>query len=249
MQALFRIEEPASGTIYIDGVDFTSVGLRNLRSKLSIIPQDPTLFMAPLRYNLDPFNEYSDNEIWNALEMVQLRDVVVGFESKLEQKCEEGGSNFSVGQRQLICMARALLKKSSILLLDEATASVDVETDSIIQSTIRRAFKNCTVLTIAHRLNTIMDSDMVLVLEKGEVAEYDSPLSLLQKQGLFYSMVQATGASSAEYLEKIAKGEISILEYLSSDSESMIKRRKLRADCWYEDFPSAFADRILYAEV
>jgi len=230
LQALYRIEEPVNGTIFIDDVDFTSIGLRDLRSKLAIIPQDPTLFMAPLRYNLDPFDEYTDEEIWSALEMVQLREVVVAFEAKLEQKCEENGSNFSVGQRQLLCMARAVLKKATILLLDEATASVDVETDAIIQSTIRKAFRNCTVLTIAHRLNTIMDSDTILVLERGELAEYDTPLHLLaKKDGIFYSMVQATGASTAEYLEKLARGTVSVLDpNFSSDSSSKGKRAETR---------------------
>lgn len=236
LQALYRIEEPyqptdqnINGTIFIDDIDFTSVGLRDLRSKLAIIPQDPTLFMAPLRYNLDPFNEYTDEEIWNALEMVQLREVVVAHEAKLEQKCEENGSNFSVGQRQLLCMARAVLKKATILLLDEATASVDVETDAVIQATIRKAFRNCTVLTIAHRLNTIMDSDMILVLEKGEMAEFDTPLQLLSKKdGIFYSMVQATGPSSAEYLEKLARGTVSVLDHFSSESSSKGKRAEKR---------------------
>uniref|UniRef100_A0A6B2KWP4 Uncharacterized protein n=1 Tax=Arcella intermedia TaxID=1963864 RepID=A0A6B2KWP4_9EUKA len=226
LQALYRILEPADGTIMIDGVDYRNVKISHLRSKLAIIPQDPTLFMESLRYNLDPFEEYTDEQIWDALEMVQLREVVIGLPDKLMTKCEENGSNFSVGQRQLLCMARAILKKSSILLLDEATASVDVETDGIIQSTIRKAFKNCTVLTIAHRLNTIMDSDMILVLEKGEIAEYDSPVNLLNLQGLFYSMVQATGPSSAEYLMKIAKGEISVLQQMMEESSMQQTRKK-----------------------
>jgi len=203
MKAIYRFEEPVFGTIFIDEIDFTRVGLKDLRVNIAIIPQDPTLFMAPLRYNLDPFDKHTDEEIWSALEMVQLRELVEAHEEKLQLNCEENGANFSIGQRQLLCMARAILKKASILLLDEATSSVDVDTDSIIQETIQKVFKDCTVITIAHRLNTVMKSDMVLVLDKGVVAEYDTPLNLLKKNdGVFYSMVQATG--SFKYLEKLA---------------------------------------------
>lgn len=227
LQALYRIEEPLSGTVIIDKVDFRKLSLYELRSSLAIIPQDPTLFTGNLRYNMDPFNEYRDDEIWRALDMVKLKTTIVNHPKQLYQPIEENGANFSVGQRQLLCMARAVLKKTKILLLDEATASVDVETDAIIQNTIRQAFKFCTVLTIAHRLNTIMDSDKILVLDRGAVAEYDSPIHLLKnKNGIFYSMVQATGRSSAKHLMDIARGKVSVVKSVSalspSDMESMV---------------------------
>jgi len=200
MQALFRILDPVEGTILIDKIDTNKIYLSRLRVSLSLIPQDPTLFIGSVRYNLDPFNESSDDDIWNAFKLVQLYDYVSNLPEKLESLVEEGGRNFSLGQRQLMCMARALLRKSKILLLDEATAAVDVETDAIIQNTIRKAFANCTVITIAHRLNTIMDCDKVLVLEKGEIAEYDSTKKLIATGGIFYELVQAAGAKSAEHL-------------------------------------------------
>eukprot|EP01125_Pyxidicula_operculata_P005095 TRINITY_DN1865_c0_g2_i1.p1 TRINITY_DN1865_c0_g2~~TRINITY_DN1865_c0_g2_i1.p1 ORF type:complete len:1412 (-),score=393.26 TRINITY_DN1865_c0_g2_i1:115-4284(-) len=193
LQALFRMEEPNSGCIKIDGVDTSKISLSQLRRSLSIIPQDPVLFIGTVRYNLDPFDEKTDEELWTALRRVELEEYVKKMDGGLLGKVEADGKNFSVGQRQLICMARALLKNSPILLLDEATASVDVETDMLIQRTVRSEFKDRTVLTIAHRLNTIMDSDKVLVLDRGNVMEYDSPDNLIKKGGIFASMVQASG--------------------------------------------------------
>ncbi|KAJ1814406.1 Canalicular multispecific organic anion transporter 2, partial [Coemansia sp. RSA 2599] len=177
--ALFRIIEAAGGQILIDGEDISKFGLFDVRSKLSIIPQDPMLFAGTIRENIDPFGKYTDLEIWQALEHAQLADFVRTKEQGLEFVVDRGGSNFSVGQRQLICLTRALLKQAKILVLDEATAAVDNSTDEIIQMAIRREFKECTVLTIAHRLNTIADSDRILVIDSGKVAEFDSPTSLL----------------------------------------------------------------------
>ncbi|KAG1678463.1 Multidrug resistance-associated protein 1 [Nymphon striatum] len=187
--ALFRLIEPASGKIVIDGVDVSNIGLHNLRSKITIIPQDPVLFSGSFRMNLDPFNEYSDEEIWNALEHAHLKKFAKSLESGLEYAIAEAGQNLSVGQRQLICLARALLRHTKILVLDEATAAIDMETDDLIQQTIRKEFKDSTILTIAHRLNTIMDSDRVLVLSEGKIEEAGAPSYLLaNKKSIFYGM-------------------------------------------------------------
>nr|XP_048721612.1 multidrug resistance-associated protein 1 isoform X1 [Caretta caretta] len=190
---LFRIKESAEGEIIIDGVNVAKIGLHDLRFKITIIPQDPVLFSGSLRMNLDPFDKYSDEEIWTSLELAHLKNFVSSLPDKLNHECSEGGENLSVGQRQLVCLARALLRKSKILVLDEATAAVDLETDDLIQSTIRTQFEDCTVLTIAHRLNTIMDYERVIVLDKGEIVECDSPANLLQKKGIFYSMAKDSG--------------------------------------------------------
>jgi len=224
MQALFRMVEPSEGTIEIDGIDITSIGLADLRSRLAIIPQEPVLFIGTLRYNLDPFEEHEEKDIWEALRLVHLKKVVTALPGKLDEPVAEHGSNFSVGQRQLICMARALLRKTKILLMDEATASVDQLTDSLIQKMVRKNFKDRTVLTIAHRLNTIMDSTKVMVLDKGKLAEYDSPKGLLNvPNGYFTSMVDAVGPTMAQYLRKIAFGEIDIAKVLR---ESIDKERE-----------------------
>nr|XP_023396692.1 multidrug resistance-associated protein 1 isoform X1 [Loxodonta africana] len=190
---LFRITEPAKGQIIIDGVNIAQIGLHSLRLKITIIPQDPVLFSGPLRMNLDPFSQYSDEEIWTSLELAHLKNFVSALPDKLNHECTEGGENLSVGQRQLVCLARALLRKTKVLVLDEATAAVDLETDDLIQSTIRTQFDDCTVLTIAHRLNTIMDYTRVIVLDKGEIRECGPPSDLLQQRGLFYSMAKDAG--------------------------------------------------------
>uniref|UniRef100_A0A8C0LHM8 Multidrug resistance-associated protein 1 n=1 Tax=Canis lupus dingo TaxID=286419 RepID=A0A8C0LHM8_CANLU len=190
---LFRINESAEGEIIIDDINIAKIGLHDLRVKITIIPQDPVLFSGSLRMNLDPFSQYSDEEVWTSLELAHLKDFVSGLPDKLNQECAEGGENLSVGQRQLVCLARALLRKTKILVLDEATAAVDLETDDLIQSTIRTQFDDCTVLTIAHRLNTIMDYTRVIVLDKGEIRECGQPSDLLQQRGLFYSMAKDAG--------------------------------------------------------
>ncbi|CAI6345762.1 unnamed protein product [Macrosiphum euphorbiae] len=192
--SLFRIVEAAEGSILIDGIDISKIGLHTLRKRLTIIPQDPVLFSGTLRMNLDPTNNNTDAQLWSALTLAHLKAYVVGLDGGLDYEVSEGGDNLSVGQRQLVCLARALLKKTKILVLDEATASIDLETDDLIQTTIRSEFQDCTVLTIAHRLNTIMDSDKVIVLDNGFMIEYDSPANLLQdKSSAFHSMAKDAG--------------------------------------------------------
>ena len=161
LTALFRLAEP-TGSIVIDGIEILNMGLDDLRSKISIIPQDPLLFTGTLRRNLDPFEEHSDDKLWQVLREVHLAEAVTDLQLGLETEMAEGGSNFSVGQRQLVCLARAALRQNKILVLDEATANVDPKTDALIQEAIRERFLHCTVLTIAHRLHTIMDSDRIL---------------------------------------------------------------------------------------
>ncbi|XP_035029328.1 canalicular multispecific organic anion transporter 1 [Hippoglossus stenolepis] len=190
---LFRTIESAGGRIIIDGIDISTIGLHDLRSRLTIIPQDPVLFSGSLRMNLDPFDRFSDENIWRVLELSHLTDFVGGLSEKLQYEVTEGGENLSVGQRQLLCLARALLRKSRILILDEATAAVDLETDSLIQKTIRKEFAQCTILTIAHRLHSILDSSRVMVLDAGQIVEFDSPSNLFEKRGLFYAMSKDAG--------------------------------------------------------
>uniref|UniRef100_A0A8C7MYR0 Multidrug resistance-associated protein 4 n=1 Tax=Oncorhynchus kisutch TaxID=8019 RepID=A0A8C7MYR0_ONCKI len=205
ISALFRLAEP-DGRISIDGVLTAEIGLHTLRQRISIIPQDPVLFTGTMRKNLDPFSQHTDEDLWNALGEVQLRTVVEELPGRLETMLAESGSNFSVGQRQLVCLARAILRRNKILIIDEATANVDPRTDGLIQQTIREKFRECTVLTIAHRLNTIIDCDRILVLDAGRIQEYDEPYVLLQNQeGVFYQMVQQTGKAEAASLLHAAK--------------------------------------------
>ncbi|KAH9627496.1 hypothetical protein KSS87_006187 [Heliosperma pusillum] len=187
IQALFRIVEPREGTIIIDGVDICKIGLHDLRSRLSIIPQDPTMFDGTVRGNLDPLQQHSDAQVWEALDKCQLGDIVRNKEEKLDSTVIENGENWSAGQRQLFCLGRALLKRSSILVLDEATASVDSATDGIIQKIITEEFRDRTIVTIAHRIHTVVDSDLVLVLSDGRIAEYDTPSNLLERDDSFFS--------------------------------------------------------------
>uniref|UniRef100_A0A8C6IU16 ABC-type glutathione-S-conjugate transporter n=1 Tax=Melopsittacus undulatus TaxID=13146 RepID=A0A8C6IU16_MELUD len=190
---LLRLVEAAEGVILIDGLDIAQLGLHDLRSKITVIPQDPVLFSGSLRMNLDPLNQYTDADIWTALELTQLKNFVADLPDQLEYKCTDQGENLSTGQKQLVCLARALLRKAKILILDEATAAVDLETDLQIQSTLRTQFKDSTVLTIAHRINTIMDCDRILVLENGRIAEFDTLEHLIAQKGLFYKLMEESG--------------------------------------------------------
>ena len=206
ISVLFRLVEPDSGKVIIDSIDTQSLGLHELREKVSIIPQDPTLFSGTIRNNLDPFGVYTDDKLWDALRSANLDLTVKCMANKLDAVVTEGGSNLSVGQRQLLCLSRALLKNNRILVLDEATANVDHETDEVIQKMIKSGFTNCTILTVAHRLNTIIDMDRILVMDAGQVIEFDIPHLLLQNpKGHFYSMVQQTGKEFEKLLHKMAK--------------------------------------------
>ena len=202
MISLFRISEieKDGGKIVIDGVNTSEIGTASLRKNLSIIPQDPVMFSNTIRYNLDPFASASEEELWTVLRKVQMVEVIASLPDGVDHHVAEGGQNFSLGQRQLICIARSLLRKPKILVMDEATASIDNTTDAQIQSMIRDNFSGATVLTIAHRLNTIMDSDRVLVLADGEIAEFDEPGKLLQKEGgHFRSMVEKSQRAHGEH--------------------------------------------------
>jgi ABC-type multidrug transport system fused ATPase/permease subunit len=221
--ALFRmVENPAcSGSILIDGIDVKEVGLDDLRLRLSIIPQDPVLFRGTVRLNLDPFHRHADLEIHEALRKVELTEKIKSLDAGLDSTVTENGENFSVGQRQLLCLARCLLRKSKIIVMDEATAAVDGETDQLIQKTMKTMFHDCTVLTIAHRIDTVIDCDRVLVLAKGgRIAEFDSPLNLLRHaeqvslsdnnsttrvEHVFANMVAQGGPVAAKQLREAAE--------------------------------------------
>lgn len=224
LTALFRINELTGGSITIDGIDISALGLRDLRSKLSIIPQEPVLFQGTIRSNLDPFHERTDVELWDALRRSGLvreqdvekaaatvqrpasNDTVVGSDDvknrhkfHLDEEVEGDGANFSLGERQLLTLARALVRRSKIIVLDEATASVDYETDQRVQHTIAREFTDCTIMCIAHRLKTILHYDRILVLEKGEVDSFDAPYTLYKKDGIFREMCLQYGITDDDF--------------------------------------------------
>ncbi|OCK85487.1 multidrug resistance-associated protein 1 [Lepidopterella palustris CBS 459.81] len=189
--ALFRIIEPTEGYVSIDDLNTSTIGLLDLRRRLAIIPQDAALFEGTVRDNLDPGHVHDDTELWSVLEHARLKEYIATMPGKLEAQINEGGSNLSSGQRQLISLARALLAPSNILVLDEATAAVDVETDALLQTTLRSSiFKDRTIITIAHRINTILDSDRIIVLDHGMVAEFDTPAELVRRKGVFYELVK-----------------------------------------------------------
>ncbi|CAO3569994.1 unnamed protein product [Mortierella alpina] len=201
--SLLRVVEAAEGQILIDNVDVREIGLQDLRSKIAIIPQEPVLFVGTIRSNLDPFHRRTDQEIWAALDAVHLSDSIKqNMPLKLETPIIENGRNFSLGQRQLFCIARAILFQSRILVLDEATSAVDIQTDLLIQETIKKNFANCTVLMIAHRLNTIIECDKILVMEDGRVVEFEHPTKLIEnKDGYFHSLVKQSGPDAVARLK------------------------------------------------
>ncbi|XP_071446557.1 ATP-binding cassette sub-family C member 5-like [Hetaerina americana] len=190
--AMMRLVELDSGRVTVDGIDISQIGLIELRSAIAVIPQDPVLFAGTLRHNLDPFDEHSDDQLWDTLEKSHLKEKVMKDEKGLMMVVEADGDNFSVGEKQLLCLARALLRRNKILLLDEATASVDVMTDRLIQLTLSEAFSHCTVFTIAHRLDTVLSYDRIIVLDAGKILEFDRPEVLSQKEdSIFRSMLGA----------------------------------------------------------
>ncbi|KAJ2358688.1 Canalicular multispecific organic anion transporter 1, partial [Coemansia sp. RSA 2618] len=208
-QAIMRMVEPASGRVIIDGIDVSTIGVHDLRSRISIIPQDPTLFYGTIRDNLDPKNEYTDEEVWAAIRKTRIGYLLEKPMEKYKEDPDDdddddgiwlegvglkkwvkyGGSNFSVGERQLLSLCRALLWQRKIVILDEATANIDGKTDQLIQTILRKEFKDCTMLTIAHRLDTVMDYDRILVMDQGRVAEFDTPQNLLARDSHFSQLV------------------------------------------------------------
>uniref|UniRef100_A0A8C3BVU2 ATP binding cassette subfamily C member 9 n=1 Tax=Cairina moschata TaxID=8855 RepID=A0A8C3BVU2_CAIMO len=190
--AFFRMVDIFDGRIVIDGIDISKLPLHTLRSRLSIILQDPILFSGSIRFNLDPECKCTDDRLWEALEIAQLKNMVKSLPGGLDAMVTEGGENFSVGQRQLFCLARAFVRKSSILIMDEATASIDMATENILQKVVMTAFADRTVVTIAHRVHTILTADLVIVMKRGNILEYDTPENLLsQEDGIFASFVRA----------------------------------------------------------
>ncbi|CAL5035557.1 unnamed protein product [Urochloa decumbens] len=196
IQVLFRLIEPNEGKMIIDGIDICTLGLHDLRSRFGIIPQEPVLFEGTIRNNIDPIGQYSDAEIWQALKRCQLKDTVASKPEKLDAPVADSGENWSVGQRQLLCLGRVILKRSKILFMDEATASVDSQTDATIQKITRQEFSSCTILSIAHRIPTVMDCDRVMVMDEGLVKEFDAPSRLIEQPSLFAAMVQEYGNRS-----------------------------------------------------
>ncbi|XP_035472633.1 ATP-binding cassette sub-family C member 9 isoform X1 [Scophthalmus maximus] len=190
--AFFNMVDIFEGRIVIDGIDICKLPLQTLRSRLSIILQDPVLFSGSIRFNLDPERTCTDDRLWEALEIAQLKNMVKALPGGLDAVVTEGGENFSVGQRQLFCLARAFVRKSSILIMDEATASIDMATENILQKVVMTAFADRTVVTIAHRVHTILTADLVIVMKRGNILEYDKPETLLeQEDGMFASFVKA----------------------------------------------------------
>lgn len=211
ISAIFRLIEPAGGSICIDGVDITSLGVQELRLRLGIIPQEPVLFRGTVRSNLDPLNHYSDSDIWEALHKSQLGDIVHALPLGFESPVSDDGANWSAGQRQLFCLGRVLLKRARVLVLDEATASIDSTTDALLQKVIREQFSSCTVLTVAHRIPTVINSDMIVGLQDGYMIEFDAPQKLMERRStLFASLVAEYWAQSSH------KSRENLAQYIAS---------------------------------
>ena len=200
LQVLFRLSDCSEGQLRIDGVNCKDIGLHLLRKSIAYIPQQPFMIQGSIRENLDPFNEYTDEQIDQTLKEVKLFDYITNScENGLDTKISESNNIFSVGQKQLLCLARAIIRKTKILVLDEATANVDLETDNFIQEKLKSSFKDCSVLIIAHRLATVIDSDRILVMDSGKGVEFDHPHNLLSEQeGFFSKMVDATGIETSK---------------------------------------------------
>ncbi|KAF7282019.1 hypothetical protein GWI33_003585, partial [Rhynchophorus ferrugineus] len=190
ISTLFRLYD-YDGTISIDGIDIKNLSLDYLRSHISIIPQDPLLFQGTIRQNIDPYNNFSDDEIWKTLEKVHMRDHI----HSLELKITDHGSNFSTGQRQLICLARAIIKKNKIVVLDEATANMDPDTEMLVQGAINQNFADCTVFIIAHRLQSVIECDKIIVMDQGKIVEFDEPLNLMENKRSYFAQMLATDGS------------------------------------------------------
>lgn len=207
VQSLLRLLEADSGQITIDGVDIKSLGLHKLRNAISVIPQQPVLYGGvSIRDNLDPFQNFGTKQISEALGDVHMSDAVQALHDGLDTIVAENGANFSVGQRQLLCLARAILRRNRILVLDEPTANVDSRTDTLLQEAVAKSFHDATILAVAHRLDTIIEYSKILVLGNGRVLEYGSPRELVSRRGEFYSMIQETGEESATNLIARANG-------------------------------------------
>ena len=189
LAVLLRFVDILSGRVTIDGMDIRELGLHELREQIAVIPQDPVLFSGSIKLSLDPFSSFEEEELWQVLEQIQLKDKINGLEGKLNFEISEGGTNFSVGERQLLCLARAILKHSRIVFMDEATSNVDTYTDSIIQKLLRSNFSHSTLLTIAHRIESVLDYDRILVVSGGQIVEFDTPFNLLANSSSQFSQL------------------------------------------------------------
>jgi len=226
--ALYRLVNLESGSIEIDGHRLDQLKLKDIRTNISVIPQDPVLFVGTVRYNLDPFDQYDDAQLWKALESTHVKRAIEELPDKLQSEVVENGENFSVGQRQLLCMARAILRNSKIILLDEATAAIDTETDSLVQETIKTEFSHCTMLTIAHRLNTVLTCDKILVMGDGEVLEFNEPSKLLQDPNSEFAKMVATSSASTSALQNRGEAKVQAQpKIMKTSSEEVVPKSTL----------------------